>query len=118
MTEKELKKKQHARLKRKKRTRAKINGTADRPRLSVFKSNKYFYAQVIDDDKAITLAAIDGVKEKLIANKANATELAKRFASTLQAKNINSVVFDSNGFAYHGVLESFANELRAQNIVF
>ena len=118
MTEKALKKKQNARLKKKKRTRAKIHGTADRPRLSVFKSNKYFYAQAIDDDNANTLAAIDGFKEKLAANKTDAAELAKRFASILQAKNIQNVIFDSNGFAYHGVLQSFANELRAQNIAF
>jgi large subunit ribosomal protein L18 len=67
-----MKKKLATRLKRKKRVRAKISGTAERPRVSVFRSNKHFYAQAIDDVAGATLAACDGAKMNLKANKEDA----------------------------------------------
>lgn len=71
MTEKVLKQKQLLRTKRKLRTRGRIYGIANKPRISVFRSNKYFYAQAINDELGVTLACIDGKKLKLGNNKAN-----------------------------------------------
>jgi large subunit ribosomal protein L18 len=104
------------RLRRKRRIRASINGTELRPRVSVFKSNKYFYAQAIDDVNAHTLASVDGRKLKLNANKESATKLGAEMAKSLSAKNISEVVFDRNGYLYHGVVAAFADALRDNGI--
>jgi large subunit ribosomal protein L18 len=113
-----MKKKLSTRLKRKRRVRAKISGTAERPRVSVFRSNKHFYAQAIDDVAGATLAACDGAKEGLKANKEDVKKLAAGFAATLKEKNIDTIVFDNNGFIYHGVVAAFADELRNNSIKF
>ena len=73
MTSKVLKNKNALRIKRKKRIRAKISGSAERPRLSIFKSNKYMYAQAINDVAGVTLCACDGSKAGLKANKEDAS---------------------------------------------
>ena len=101
---------------RKKRIRASINGTAQRPRVSVFKSNKYFYAQAIDDVNSHTLASVDGRQLKLSANKESAAKLGVEFAKSLTAKNISEVVYDRNGYIYHGVVAAFADALRDNGI--
>jgi len=116
MTEKQLKNKIISRAKRKLKIRSKISGTAELPRLSVFKSNKYFYAQAIDDVNGVTLAAFDGAKAGIKSNKDGAKKAAESFAATLKDKNIESVVFDRNGYLYHGVVAAFADELRNQSI--
>jgi len=113
-----LKKKITSRLKRKRRVRAKINGTVERPRISVFRSNKHFYAQAIDDVSGVTLAACDGAKMGLKANREDAKKLASAFAESLKEKKITTIVFDNNGFGYHGVVASFADELRNNSIEF
>jgi len=113
-----MKKKLATRLKRKKRVRAKISGTAERPRVSVFRSNKHFYAQAIDDVAGNTLAACDGAKMNLKANKEDAKKLAATFAASLKEKKITKIVFDNNGFVYHGVVAAFADELRNNSIEF
>lgn len=89
-----LKRKLALRVKRKKRVRADIFGTVERPRVSIFKSNKYVYVQAIDDVNSVTLAAADGAKLGIKANKAGASELAKVFAETLKGKEITTVVYD------------------------
>lgn len=111
-----LRKKTALRIKRKLRTRAKISGCAQRPRVSVFKSNKHFYAQAIDDVAGVTLCAADGSKLKVPANKDGAKEVAKALASELKAKGISNVVFDKNGYQYHGVVAAFADALRENEI--
>jgi large subunit ribosomal protein L18 len=111
-----IKKKLELRAKRKKRIRANICGTAECPRLSVFKSNKFFYAQAIDDTKAHTVASVDGAKAGLKANKESVKTLAVDLASSLKEKNITTVVFDRNGYLYHGVVASFAEALRENGI--
>ena len=111
-----LRKKQALRAKRKLRTRGKISGTIQRPRVSVFKSNKYFYAQAIDDVNGNTLCSADGSKLKCAATKEGAKEVAKVFAQELKSKNISEVVFDKNGYQYHGVVASFADALRENEI--
>ena len=111
-----LKRKLSLRIKRKKRVRADISGTAERPRVSIFKSNKHVYVQAIDDVNQVTLAAADGAKLGLKSNKAGATELAKVFAASLTEKKLTTVVYDRNGYLYHGVIAAFADGLTENGI--
>lgn len=116
MTSKVLQQKNKLRTKRKLRVRGSIFGTASKPRLSVFRSNRYLYAQAIDDQNGITLANVDGKKLGLGNNKENAKEVAKAFAETLKQNRIVEVVFDRNGYLYHGVISAFADSLRENGI--
>jgi large subunit ribosomal protein L18 len=111
-----LKRKLALRVKRKKRVRADIFGTIERPRVSIFRSNKYVYVQAIDDVNSTTLVVADGAKLGFKSNKTGAKELAKVFAETLKAKEITTVVFDRNGYLYHGVVAVFADGLRENGI--
>lgn len=105
-------------LKRKARVRGRISGDSHIPRVSIFRSNRYFYAQAIDDTKGNTLANIDGKKAKLKSNKDNAKKLAELFATRLKEAGISKIVFDRNGYLYHGVVASFADGLRENGIIF
>jgi large subunit ribosomal protein L18 len=111
-----LKRKNSLRLKRKIRVRSKISGTELLPRLTVFKSNKYFYAQAIDDVNGKTLAAVDGSKLGLKATIADTQKLAVEMASKLKEAKIETVVYDRNGYLYHGVVKVFADGLRDNGI--
>lgn len=102
---------------RHKRLRAKIAGTATRPRLAVFKSNTAVYAQLINDDAGTTLAAADSRKEKgtrLEAAKVVGEAIAKK-AATL---NITEAVFDRGGFRYQGIVAALADGARAGGLKF
>ncbi len=112
------KRKNRLRIQRKKRVRAKISGTAELPRVSIFKSNRHVYAQAIDDVAGVTLASADGRKMGLKANREDAKKVAVAMADALKAKNIETVVFDRNGYLYHGVVASFADALREAGIKF
>jgi len=112
------KRKNKLRIQRKRRVRGKISGTESLPRVSVFKSNKHFYAQAIDDVAGVTLAAADGRKMGLKANKEDAKKVAAAMAEALKAKNIENIVFDRNGYLYHGVVAAFADALREAGIKF
>ena len=112
------KRKNRLRAQRKARVRGKIFGTAELPRLTIFKSNKHFYAQAIDDNAGVTLASADGRKMGLKANQEDVKQVAAEMAKGLAAKNIDSVVFDRNGYLYHGVVASFADALREAGIKF
>ena len=105
---------------RKKRIRKKIDGTAERPRLSVFRSARHVYAQVIDDDKQQTLAMIRsfGKDASGRANVAKCKELGGKLATLCQQKNIATVVFDRNGFAYHGRIKALAEGVREGGVHF
>jgi large subunit ribosomal protein L18 len=116
MREKILENKLKLRAKRKRRIRAKISGTQEFPRVSIFRSNRYFYAQAIDDVNGVTLVSVDGKKLSLKANVKDASELAKTFSETLKSKGIEKVVFDRNGYLYHGVVAAFAGALRDNGI--
>lgn len=116
MTSKVLQQKNKLRTKRKLRVRGNIFGTASKPRLSIFRSNRYLYAQAIDDQNSITLASVDGKKLGFGNNKENAKEVAKAFAETLKQNKIIEVVFDRNGYLYHGVISAFADSLRENGI--
>jgi large subunit ribosomal protein L18 len=113
---KDLAKKNSLRLRRKRRIRGKISGTSELPRLTVFKSNKYFYAQAIDDVAGNTLASVDSRAMKLTVNKENVVQVAAKLAENLKAKNIETVVLDRNGYLYHGVVAAFADALRDNGI--
>ena len=113
-----LRKRDKLRLKRKRRVRGYTFGVVALPRVTVFKSNKYIYAQAIDDVNGNTLATSDGCVLKLASNEAGAKELAVDFAKKLKSANIEAIVFDRNGYKYHGVVKAFADSLRANEIKF
>ncbi len=109
-----------ARQKKKARIRRKLSGDAERPRLCIFRSTKHIYAQVIDDVTGKTLVAastldIDGAKN---ANKDTATAIGKEIAKRAQQKNIKAVVFDRNGYLYHGRVKALADGAREAGLQF
>jgi large subunit ribosomal protein L18 len=110
------KRKNRLRAQRKARVRGKIFGTSEIPRLSIYRSNKHVYAQAIDDHSGHTLVAVDGNKLGLRANKEDAMKLAAEMAKALGQKGISQVVFDRNGYLYHGVVAAFADGLREAGI--
>ena len=114
--EKDLAKKVALRIKRKKRVRSNIFGTAEKPRVSIFKSNRYVSAQAINDVEGVTLAAVSSKTMGLNVNKENAGKVAAQLAENLKAAGIESVVYDRNGYLYHGVVAAFADGLRANGI--
>ena len=114
--EKDIAKKNALRIKRKKRVRGNIFGTADKPRVSIFKSNKYVSAQAINDVEGVTLAAVSSKAMGLNVNKENAIKVAAQLAENLKAAGIEKVVFDRNGYLYHGVVAAFADALRDNGI--
>ncbi len=113
---KDLAKKNALRIKRKKRVRSNIFGTAEKPRVSIFKSNKYVSAQAINDVEGVTLAAVSSKAMGLNVNKENAVKVAAQLAENLKAAGIESVVYDRNGYLYHGVVAAFADALRENGI--
>jgi large subunit ribosomal protein L18 len=112
------KKKNRVAAQRKRRVRAKIYGTAELPRVSVFRSNKHFYAQAINDDAGTTLVYADGQKLGLKATREDVKKVAADLADKLKAAKIETIVFDRNGYLYHGVVASFADALREAGIKF
>ena len=113
-----------ARLKRKQRIRRKLSGNGDRPRLSVFRSARHIYAQLIDDTQGKTLVAASTlspeVRDKLASLKKieEAREVGKLLADKAKQQGITSVVFDRNGFIYHGRVKAVADSCRENGLVF
>lgn len=118
MNVKVMKAKASKRVQRKRRIRAKLNGTASKPRVSFFRSNRYVSVQAIDDATATTLAASHSKPLGLKANKEGAVSLAKDFAEKLKGAGISEIYFDRNGYVYHGVVAAFADALRENEIRF
>ena len=116
MRTKLLKQKNALKARRIRRIRGKISGTADMPRVALFKSNRHLYAQAIDDVNSVTLASVDGKKLGLCASKEAAASVAKAFAENMKEKGIEKVVFDRRGNQYHGVVAAFAEALRENGI--
>jgi len=118
-----MKSKAELRAWRKKRIRKKVLGTTARPRLSVFRSASHIYAQVIDDETQATIvAASSRTKELQDGDKKNKTEVAQK-VGTLVAKlclekQIKQVVFDRNGFVYHGRIKALADAARSEGLEF
>ncbi len=118
---KKLNDKARKRLHRKVHIRKSVYGTAARPRLTVTRSNANLYAQVIDDDEGRTLASISTLEKEFAALKPNtegAAKLGEALGKRLQEKNITTVVFDRNGYLYHGVVKALADGTRKAGIIF
>lgn len=116
-------KRQHGRIVRHRRVRKKIHGTAARPRLAVFRSNKHLSVQVIDDEAGRTLAAASTVEadQRSAGNGANvaaATRVGQLIAERAKAAGVTSVVFDRGGFAYHGRVAAVAAAAREAGLEF
>ncbi|MFD1954051.1 50S ribosomal protein L18 [Paenibacillus thailandensis] len=116
--------KNKARLKRHLRVRKKITGTAARPRLSVFRSSKHIYAQLIDDVQGVTIAAASTVDKELagqIGNGGNvesARKVGALVAERAKAKGVTQVVFDRSGYLYHGRIQALADAAREAGLEF
>ena len=114
-----------ARLRRKKRVRKKVLGTPVQPRLCVFRSSRHIYAQIIDDSASRTLVEASSVSKGLRAqlgnkgsNKEGAVFVGAAIAERARQKGINRVVFDRNGFLYHGRVKALADAARQNGLAF
>ena len=112
------------RERRKLRIRKRVNGTAERPRLSVFRSARHIYAQIIDDASGTTLAAASTLSKELEGqlaedNKVNAAKkVGKLIAKACKDKGITKIVFDRNGYLYHGRVSALAQAAREAGLEF
>jgi large subunit ribosomal protein L18 len=106
--------KEAKRLKRRRRVRAKVRGTATRPRVSVFRSNRGVFAQLVDDDTGHTLAAVQWTEDGLRDLKPleQASEAGKRLAQRARDAGIDRAVFDRGGYQYHGRVKALAEGIR------
>ncbi len=113
-----------ARKRRKKRFQKMIRGTPERPRLCVFRSNKHIYAQIVDDQAPRTIAAVSTLSKELAcladkrATKEGARKVGELIAKKAQERNILKVVFDRNGFLYHGRVQAVADAAREAGLEF
>lgn len=108
------------RIRLKKSIRSKISGTAEKPRLSVYRSNKSIYGQVIDDTKGHTLASISSIDAGVSGNVniESSKEIGKKFGEKVKGAGVNEIIFDRNGYKYHGQVKAFAEGLREAGIKF
>ncbi len=113
-----------ARGRRQRRVRKKVRGTDERPRLCVFRSNKHIYAQIISDETGVTLASVSSLSKGLRGafKKSKGIEAAKQIglalAKVCKEKNIASVVFDRNGFLFHGRVKAVAEGAKEGGLAF
>ena len=114
--------KQVVRFKRKKRIRSRIEGTTEKPRLSLFRSNKHLYVQLVDDVKGHTLVSAstseEELKEKVGGSIDGAKTLGNMVAKRALAKKIDSIVFDRSGYLYHGRVKALADAAREGGLKF
>src|SRR4051812_7621344 len=108
------------RLKRRRRVRAKVRGTAERPRISVFRSNRGIFAQLIDDDSGRTLAAVNWTEDTLRSLKGaeQATRAGALLAERARAAGVETAVFDRGGYLYHGRVKALADGAREGGLNF
>ena len=108
-----------ARQKRKKHIRKTVTGTAEKPRLCVFRSAKHIYAQLIDDETQQTLASASSLKaDGSGGNRDGAREVGRQIAEAAKGRNISTVVFDRNGYLYHGRVAALADAAREAGLQF
>ncbi len=109
-----------ARLRRRRRVRAKVTGTAERPRISVFRSNRGISAQLIDDVAGRTLAAVNWTEAELrrLATGERAKRAGELLAQRAQAAGVSAVVFDRGGYQYHGQVKALAEGAREAGLAF
>ena len=112
--------KEKRRLKIRKSIRSKISGTKERPRVSVFKSNKAIYSQIIDDMSGNTLVSCSSVDIKKFGknNIGSSKEVGIKLAEKAKKKGIKKVLFDRGGYVYHGKIKSFADGAREGGLIF
>jgi large subunit ribosomal protein L18 len=110
--------KEARRLKRRRRVRAKVSGTATRPRVSVFRSNRGISAQLVDDAAGRTLVAVHWYEPELrkLASAERTTRSGELLAERAKAAGVSEVVFDRGGYRYHGHVQAFAEAIRAAGI--
>jgi large subunit ribosomal protein L18 len=108
--------KEEARSRRHRRVRAKVVGTSKRPRLSVFKSNRYLYAQLIDDTRGMTLTSVSSTIMKGKTPREKAREVGRGLAKEAKKRKLKEVVFDRGGFAYTGVIREVAEGAREEGL--
>ena len=115
-----VKTKPAARLKRRRRVRAKVSGTAERPRISVFRSNRGIFAQLIDDDSGRTLASVQWTEGDLRSLKPmeQAAKAGALLAERAKAAGVESAVFDRGGYQYHGRVKALADGAREGGLIF
>ncbi len=106
------------RIKIKYRVRNKISGTAERPRMSVFRSNKQIYVQIIDDDAAKTLVAANSLSLEKMNKSEQAQKVGEMVAKKALEAGIDTVVFDRNGYLYHGRIKAVAEAARKAGLKF
>ena len=111
-------KKVERRIKIKFRIRKSVNGTAERPRLSVFRSNKQIYAQVINDETGTTLASASSLGMEAMPKIQQAEKVGELVAKKAQAAGVTTVVFDRNGYLYHGRVKGLADAARQGGLKF
>ena len=113
--------KNESRQRRKIRIRKKVNGTAERPRLVVYRSNLHIYAQIVNDLEGATLVSalsLSKTESGLHCNKSGAERVGKEIARLAKEKNISKVVFDRNGYIYHGRVKAVADGAREGGLEF
>src|SRR3954468_9061152 len=106
------------RERRHRRVRARAFGTDARPRLSIYKSNTRLTAQIINDDKGLTIVSVDSSKEKGKTPRERAENAAASLAKSAKSKDVTKVVFDRGGFQYIGTVKAFADAARAAGMDF
>ncbi len=106
------------RTRRHARIRAKVSGTATCPRLTVFRSNRFIYAQLVNDDGGVTLVSADSRTAKGKSSRERAEEVGKAIAASAKALGLEHVVFDRGGFQYQGMILALAEGARAGGLVF
>lgn len=113
-----MNKKLEKRIRLKKKIRTKILGTAERPRLSIFRSNQFIYAQVIDDTKGVTIVSASDMDLKKGTKTERSVEVGTLVAKSANDKGIKKVVFDRNGFKYTGRVKALADSVRTSGLEF
>src|SRR6516225_11281679 len=108
------------RLKRRRRVRAKIRGSAERPRISVFRSNRGIFAQLVDDESGRTLASVNWIEPELrgLGPMEQATRAGGLLAERAKAAGVDSAVFDRGGYKYHGRVKALADGAREAGLTF
>jgi large subunit ribosomal protein L18 len=108
------------RLKRRRRVRAKIRGSAERPRISVFRSNRGIFAQLVDDESGRTLASVNWIEPELrgLGPMEQATRAGGLLAERAKAAGVDSAVFDRGGYKYHGRVKALADGAREGGLAF
>jgi len=116
--------KRQARIKRRRRIRKRVKGTSERPRLCVFRSAKHIYAQIIDDNSGLTLVSASSTEAEVRQHDdfeskvALATFIGKQVGQRAQEKGIKKIVFDRNGFLYHGRVKAVSEGARESGLEF